>query len=263
MKKFVTIDLAILFILPVIASLLVFSFKLNYLSSILLFYGVPSLWLVLRNFKSAVRAFCFAVSISVPYSIILDTTGIVSNSWSVPHTAFRERFWNLIPYEDFLWLFFSMFMILCFYFSYTNKEAAKRDLFTKRFSVFLLLSLLVCFFFGVVDWEILKIPHAYFFWVSGLLFTPALIMLCLLKNRKSIVRASIPAAIYYFFTTILFETAGIALNHWNFPGQYILGKVAILGNLIPLEELLFVVLGGALGTIVFYHYLTEPPADAH
>jgi len=255
-KKIKKIDIYILLFLPFLAGVFVLSFNLNYFSSILLFYGLPAIWLTFRNSIGKMKLFTFSVLVSIPYVVILDTLGIINNSWVVPKSFFETRFYG-IPFEDFLWLFLCIFLILSFH-TYFLKKGEKIILLNKVFIFFLSFVYLIAIGTVLVQKfnpALILIPYPYLS-IGLLLAVPMIVAWIIMDKRIVTIKNSLSGAAYFFLVTGLFELVGLALGHWQFPGQYI-AQISLAGNLIPLEEILFVMIGGTFITIIFYRFTIE------
>ncbi len=115
------IDIFLLIFFPIISVSLSLFLKTNFLTSTLLFFGLPSLWLSIRTPKQIKKTFLFALIFSIPLGIFIDYIATVDDSWFVPLTIFPFRLFNIVPIEDLLWGFFLVYSIVIFYEHFLDK----------------------------------------------------------------------------------------------------------------------------------------------
>src|SRR3990167_7734358 len=110
------LDIILLIIFPILATVLSLAFETNYLISTILFFGLPAAWLSWRNKHAAARAFLLTAVASLPFIFAVDYLAILNGSWHIPQSVFPARFFGVVPYEDFLWGFLLIYCIIIFYY---------------------------------------------------------------------------------------------------------------------------------------------------
>lgn len=108
------VDIFLLILFPVIAVWASLFIKANFLQSILLFFGLPSLYLSLRTPFQVKKTFLFSLILSIPFGIIIDYIAVLDSSWYVPTTVFPFRLLGIVPVEDLIWGFLSSIVLLYF-----------------------------------------------------------------------------------------------------------------------------------------------------
>src|ERR1035437_3832938 len=87
--------------------------KVNYLTSILIFIIIPSIYFSSISKRSIKKSAVFSLAmIGVP--LVIDGLLIVNHSWLV-ETMFSFKILGLIPIEDILFPFFSVYLVVIFY----------------------------------------------------------------------------------------------------------------------------------------------------
>src|SRR3989344_3323013 len=136
------VDVILIILFPVLATLLTLIFKTNFLISTLLFFGVPSLYLSFRRPGIVLKSLIFTAIFSIPFSILVDYLAGMDKSWFVPSTIFSSRFLGVIPIEDFIWGFLWVFFTVMFYEYFLDRGKEKDHISQNiKYLVVLLLSL--------------------------------------------------------------------------------------------------------------------------
>jgi hypothetical protein len=253
------IDLVIAVLIPLLVFLSVFFFDLHitYLESLVLILGLPSVYLSLKNQKIVKKVFWFSLVISVPVAIILELVGFGDNAWSVPSSVLPWKLFGIIPLEDFLWMFLTVYTIIIFYEHFCNRRFQSK-VSSKIWvinSVLYLLAVLAVFVF-MTNADLLVLPYTYI-WLSIPMFLIPSILFLGFYPRFLI--PFLKVQIYFFFAHSLFELIGIKLGHWTFPGMHYLGWISVWSLRFPVEELAFVMLLGAFATLSYYEFFTNNP----
>jgi hypothetical protein len=92
---------------------------LNYLSLILLSFGIPSA-VLLRELSERKHFLYFTTVFSVALSPFIDYIAHASDLWWIKTTL--PRIWHYVPVESFLWGFFMTFYAVGFYERYFRKN---------------------------------------------------------------------------------------------------------------------------------------------
>src|SRR3989338_2770820 len=199
-------DIAILIFLPLVIFLAIFlvELKINYFVSLLLFFGIPSLYLSLNNDEKIQKVGLFSILVSIPIAIIFELVAFGDKGWFVPESIAPYRIFSLIPLEDFIWMFLVTYTILIFYESFCNTKFQKsidNKIKLMIYTLYPLTFLLVALFFIPIILFLLRYPR---------LFRPFL-----------------KTSVFFFYIQLLFEIVGLKLNHWTFTGDHFIGWVPI------------------------------------
>ena len=254
MKKRERIDLTLILIWPIIASLISISLKVNLIISVLIFYFIPSLLLSLRIKKEIKKAALFSF-LSIPVYIALETLGTISNIWTI-NTIFQFKIFGS-TIEGILWDFFAFYFAIMFYEYFLDKHITKK-LYNPhlKYLLILVLSLFSVFLFTYLGFPyLLNINYAYL--IIGIIFIFVPILLEIFTYNKLIKKFLFVSA-YFFYFNFIYEITALKLSWWSFPvnGQFI-GWISILGINFPFEELFFFILLGIAAALSFFEFFDD------
>ena len=254
-KKNEIFDIFLLILFPVLSVIISLLFKTSYLISILLFYGLPALWLSMRHSKKIKKVVIFSFLTTVPMGLMMDYIGTLNQSWFVPNSLLSFRFFNLIPFEDFVWFFVITYAIVIFYESFFNKDNRVRNKNVVKFVLVVFFILLIFFIILFFKSNLFIFSNAYL-WLAIFFFVVPTIFFVFLVDRK-IMRKFLITAFYFFMITIIFEAVALNLEQWIFPGEYMFPTFNLAGCRFPFEELFFVAIGGPFFALFFYEFLVD------
>jgi len=240
-------DILILFLFLALAACFVLYFSVELVVSVLLFFGLPALWLSIQMPQRIAKSALFTLLFTLPFLFIIDHIATLDGAWHVP-TQFSFRLFGTIPLEDlFIGLGVSYLLSLFYeYFFTTQGKVLGKKM--KYFTGGVCFAL--CLFFSLLFFApaFLQISYAYIF--LGIIFLVIPIVIFSLYSPK--IFLSFLSAIPYFFIFFLaFEIVGLKLGHWSFPGTHFLGWVQFGTLQFPFEELLFWII---LSPIAFFSY---------
>ncbi len=230
-------DIGLMIFFPIFAVVVSLMIKANFLTSTLLFFGLPSLWLSYRRKDRVIKTFLFSILFSVPLTIIVDYIATIDKSWYVPTTVFGFRLFNVIPIEDFIWGFFLFYLTIIFYQHFLDRGQNKIINSRMKYLVaFLGIGLFLFFMLFLFKPGALRIKYAYL-WI-GLLIVLIPCILFLWKYPKLLPRY-LKATSYFFVLAFMFELTGLQLGQWTFPGTNFIGWVEMAHHRFPIEEFFF------------------------
>lgn len=228
---------------------------MSYLQSLVLIFLVPILYLSCRSFSKIRKVAIFSLAVSIPVAITFELIAFGDNAWYVPQSTFAFRLFGVIPIEDLLWQFMTVYLIIIFYEHFCNKEflpSISPKIHIMNYVLYSIALVVVAIF--TICASIIKIPYA-FLWL-GILFFPIQIVLFLWKYPQ-FSRSFLRVQLYFLYTHMIFELIGVKFSHWVFGGSHYIGWVSVLGQRFPLEELIFVMLLGALAACTYYEFFTN------
>lgn len=251
-------DVAQLVFFPLAATALSLVFKLNFLFTTILFFGVPSLYLSFRNPKLIKKTLIFAAALTGPMVFILDYPAYLDKSWFVPNSLFRFLN-NGIPIEDVVWAFLWVYFAVIFweYFLDTGKI---RDKFSKNlpYLLILLVALITAFFLAYfLKHDLLYEP--YFYLKLGFVFI-VIPLVGVLTGFPRLIRKISLIAVYFFMVSFLAEAVGLLQNHWYFGGEHYLGMMNFFGHALPFDEMIFWWTLGVPGVVAWYEFFADDKA---
>lgn len=256
MKAQRKILLIYIFLNPLLTFVLSQIFKLNFLSTLVFYYVLPSLFLItLTDKKTVIKAALFSFVSGVLIGLALDYIFTYSGSWWVNDTVFNFRFLNIVPIEDILWGFLNIFLVVMFYEVFLEMDARQNRNPKQHYMWALALITLTLFSLAyILNPQLLNIPHFYIYGGVTLLIIPSLIFFIRFKRP---VKKIFLTALYFFYLSLLFELGAVNLGHWGFYADNYL-MVLTIGNIrVPFEELFFYVTILASSMLVYYEYFFD------
>lgn len=256
MNKKEKFDLIIFLLWPVFSAIFSFVFELNNIASIVLFLGIPCLYLTIRAKSHVIKAL-LALPITIVSMIVIDYIAQRSGSWVMfSDSIFPFKFFGLVTLEVVLWAILSVYFILLFYEYFIHHEIVKRNWNPRMkylilFAIFLMSTFL---FFFIADPSSLRIPYFYLIWGIILLLIPFLLQLF---SYTKVTQKIFLAGAYFFYFNFIYEVTALKLNWWIFPGPEFIGQVRLFDIMFPIEELFFWIVLFAMAMLSYYEYFEE------
>ncbi len=253
MNKNKSLDLAIVIGFLIIAPTLSIIFKTNLLISILLFYGLPSIWLSFREPKNIKRVALFSLVTTILF-FILDYVAVKDGAWWVS-TIFNFRFFDILPIEDSIWFFLGVYTVVLFYKHFSDHRPHKPEHTHFKYLLAVVGLLVLIFITNLVIFpQLLIISYAYF-WI-GLIFG-VLPVVTVLLAYPALRYKFLKTQIYIFCLHLSFELVALRLGQWSFPGDNFIGWVQILNTKFPLEEFIIWISMTAVITLAYYEFYID------
>lgn len=250
------IDAVILAFLLIFAFIITFVFKTNFLVSTILFFVFPSIYLSARDRGVIRKSAIYSLLFTVPLTTFLDYMAVLDRSWFVPETIFNSRLFGVVPYEDFIWAFFFVYLIIVFY-EYFLDYGKKKDRLPKSVLPMVLIFniLLVVFFI------ILKINpdllHVEYFYLKGGIIVALFPLMLVFAFFPLLLKKCFVTTIYFSPLFLSFELAGLYAGQWEFNEGKFIGMVGISKLLFPVEELVFWIILGSVWILSYYEYFAD------
>jgi len=250
------VDILLLIVFPVLASLITVVYKVNFLSFIILYFGIPLLYLALRNPGIVVKSFMFAFYFSIPLSLFVDTLAVLDQSWIIKETIFPFKFFGLATVEVYIYGLLWGFLAVLFYEHFFDRgrwkdRLSKNIKYLLYFFAFLVITVTVLFF---VDTNLLKIPYFYL-WVSLIFIIPPLIFF--LYFYPKFLHLYILSAVYFFFILFISELTALETKQWIFPSNNFIGFAEVFKYRFPLEELFFWMIFATPSFLAYYEFFAD------
>ncbi len=256
MKKRRDFDLALIFLWPVIATIVSFILKPSAFISVVLFLAIPSIYLSIKGREYWKKAAIFSIGASIPIMIVIDYIAHLTGMWIVPKTIFPFKLFNFVTIEVILWAFFTSYLVVMFYEYFLDKHAVKK-LWTNKTKYLFITGLLIFSLFVVLYFffpNMLNIPYWYL--IFGIVLTLIPFLLQLFRFPKTTSKFLLPF-VYFFFLHFLWEVTAVKLGWWDFPGTMFIGWVNMFGIRFPFEEVLFWFILLALSILSFYEFFDD------
>jgi len=249
------LDLIMMIVLPLFATIYTISFKPSFLLAAILFLVLPALWLSLRRTELIIKSGIFGLVFALPLSFVVDYLAVRDGSWYIPHSLFPRLLGNVVVVEDILWMFFFVYFVVVFY-EYFFDSLGKEHM-TPRLKNLLYITLSVTFLFFIVyanSPELLEIPYAYL--VMGITLCLIPLILIFIKLPR-LIHKFLGVTAYFFLFCLLYEVAGLKAGLWIFPGQNFIGSISLFGVNFPIEEAIFWMLLTAGTILAVYEYFDD------
>lgn len=237
-----------------VIGVLTFLFKFSYIPGVLLFFGVPSLYLTLRKKEIFKKTFISSLLASITICLIIDYIAIASKAWFEVSTL-NYFIFKIVPVDMFVWGFLLFYFSISFYEYFLDKDKNKK-IFSKntKFLVSLLLGLSIIF--GIIyltNKDLFVIKYFYsFFILIGLILPISLVLLkCPQLMKKSII-----LAIFFLFFGIIYELSALYAGQWAFAGNY-LGRINLFDLSFPIEELFYFILAPPALILVYEFFMDD------
>lgn len=250
-------DLLLLSSLIVLSRVLSLLFNASFFFSTMLFFGLPALYLSLKNKdrKAIKKGFIFASLAIIPLTAI-DIIGVINESWFVPASIFPFRLFGIVPLEDILWGFLLVYSTILFYEYFLDK--GKNLFFVIKTAWTVILFFITLLFLSVVflylNPQVLNIQHFYLY--SGVIFI-LIPTLAFLIFYPKLIPKFLKTGAYFFFLGVIFELTGLRLNQWQFPSSEFIGWVSIARHRFPVEELVFWLILFSSAMLSYYEFLFD------
>lgn len=245
-KKKVLFVLVSINLLAILITLLL---KTNFLTSTILFLGIPSFYLLTKTRKYIIKILIASISFGVFFSFVFDFINELNGAWDWNGGLLFGSILGVVQIDVMVWFFLWILHVLLFYEYFVDKNHlnalySKIGLPILILSIFSVVGLLAIYFYLP---SVLYFGYAYLK-VCLLILIPLLIIL--VKKPKLILHI-IPSSIYFIFVYLSHELTALHLNQWRFPGDYI-GWINLGGVVFPVEELIFWIILSSLVVSTYY-----------
>lgn len=252
--QYIILDHLVLLAIVVSVSLLLLTVPISPLLGSVLYFSLPSTYLIFRNPRVFKQALLPSLIFGFLFAISFEYLNEVGNSWIFPLETsfiFPAFFFGVVPLDVIIWYVLWVFLIVCYY-EYLIDRADEITYVRRRIYKLLGVAFSVI---GVITFAeyILNtsifIPYAYT--VTGL---ASLIPLYLLYKRKPQVMGRLIRTVPFlalFFA--IMEAVALSVGYWEFAGGSVFAFV-IKGHLIPIEEILLWIIASPV-VISAYHEL--------
>jgi len=239
MKKAKRVDFLMLILLSLLAVPAVLFFHVRFLTSTILFLGVPCIYLLLRKTQNLKVVFSGVFLIGIILGFGFDFIETFNKAWLIPQEQLiiPYRILGSAPFDELICLILWSLLMLLVYEHFLERKRVEsininHFMVTGVIPALAALLFVICAFFFAPN----LITFHYAYLIFGLLACLPIIY-CLLRKPKLIWRI-ITVAPYFIFLFLTFEITALYLNQWMFIGQYI-GYVNLFSFRFPIEELTF------------------------
>lgn len=248
------IEIGAMLLFPVLASTISFLFNLNGLASIILFYGVPALYLSLAYRGYVRKAAIFSVVGGIPFMTVISYIVHLKNVWYVD-----SMFPPLLGYiiiEDLVWAVFWIYFTILFYEAFIHHRVEHKLWHPHmRYFIIIVFALLGIFAFLLSTYSsLLAIPYFYLYMGLTVMLLPVIFEFA---YHKRVFMTFIGTGVYFFYFHLIYEVTGLKLGWWSFPSTEFIGIVNVLGVVFPLEELFFWIMLGGISVLSYFEIFDD------
>lgn len=240
MNKNKTTEKILIIIYFIFVSFISSTFHLSYLLSTLLFFIPPSIYVTIKRPKLFKSITLYALSIGIPFSIIIDTIAVYNNAWWET-SVFQYRIFDFMPLDTVLWAILYLYTIIALYEYFFGVHESINV--TKKFWKFAL-GLFVSLVFFVITFSLNRdwftIPYFYTVFVG--IFYVLTSFIGLIRHQKQFIRL-LKQCIFFSVLLLIGELGALASAQWGFSGSEYLGMVNIGSLAFPFEEMIWILIG--------------------
>ena len=231
-------------------------FQVRFMTSTILFFVVPSIYLFIRKSKNPKRIFS-TVLIGTIASFILDFLAEFNGAWAwAPYgqLIFKNKILGYVTPDVMIWFIFWIFLTVVFYEHFFEHEKSDKISYRFKYSVASIIGILALLIFLYLYYpSFLYFRYAYL--LIGIFFGAAPLISVLWRNPKLIIKF-MKASVFLVFLFLSFEITALKLNQWRFPGEYI-GQISLLGVSFPFEEFFFWILMSTAISLSYYELFVD------
>lgn len=249
------LDLVVVVLSPVIASIITIVFKPNLFVSTFLFFGLPALYLSIRKPWLVKKGLIFSVVATIPLIFIVGYLVNINDVWYVP-SILNFRLPGYVSIEDFVWVLLWFYYAVIFY-EYFIDLGKKKDPISKniKYMATIMTSLLVLFLLiQTINSNLLYFKHSYLKLGIILMLIP---LITFLAYFPKLLAKYIRIAVYFFSLSILFEISALYANQWWFYEESAVGTIELFGQRFPFEEFFFWFVIGVPAALAYYEFFAD------
>lgn len=232
-----SVDWLILILIPVVTTLIAKTIDVSLLLEVLLFFGLPPLYLFIRNPSIVKRTLVFSLIPWWPLTIIWEYLAYVDQAWFVPGDI--RFFRGSLPLEDIPWGILFLVYGVAVWLHFFREERSETPLFPPKYTFLIALLYIPLIIFMLLYYfkpEILYVPY-FFAWMGLLCGVLPITLYLIQKPSIAFVKKLLGMSAYFFVAFSLMDYTAITNNQWYFPGEHFLGIIDFFGHSLPLEEI--------------------------
>lgn len=255
MKKGLVLDVFVITITTLLGIFITLFFRVEPIISLLIFYGLPSAYLLLMKRFNYKKIFLTALIGSLLFTI-LNTIILESNGWIVPENmlVIKLNLFGILQMGYFVWIFLLITFVILFYEYFFDRDIKhKISPNFKWFELLLLLTtvmvIIIYFFTNLAS----KIPYVHL--VSALIYFFPPIIYILLK-KPGLIKKFVFVLIPFFFINLAWELVALKTGQWAYLGDYI-GHVILFEISMPFEEFMAFVVFASSTVLAYYEIFAD------
>jgi hypothetical protein len=248
------VDLLVITALVILAIPLTVYGKVNFLTSTLLFFGLPSTYLIWRrprNFKKATLA---GVILGLVLGFSFDFVAEFNHAWGwSAQFALPINMFGVVSLDVMVWYFLWVFLVVAYYEYFIEHDRSTK---ISPHAKWVLLGGLVLAISIVAVWHIapslLLLHDAY----AKLGIVTFIICAALLFKNPHLLQKVLGVVPFFAFMYLAYEITALSMHLWTFPGAYI-GSVTVGAVSFPIEELIVWIFASSAIVATYYEFCID------
>ena len=229
---------------------------LDFFVSILLFLGLPALYISFRSPKYILKSLLFSLLASLPLMVIIEYIGGPSKAWAFSPSLFGYHIFGKVSIEVLLWAFLNIYTVVIFY-EHIFEHHKKVYIWNKKMLtlIYYLLAWIVLFILSlIITSGTIAVP--YFYLIFGFVIFIFPVVIAWFRYPKILPKMAY-SLIYFSYLSILYELTALTYGWWYFPGNQFIGHISLFRLTFPIEEFLFWIILFAPAVISAFEYLDD------
>ncbi len=228
--------------------------QVNFLTSTLLFFGIPSAYLIWRRPRNFKKALVASVVLGLVLGFSFDFIAELNKAWGwTVNFALPVQFFGTVSLDILVWYFFWVFLVVAYYEYFIEHDHSTKI--SPRAKWTFLIGLLIAAAV-VLIWKfapgLLVLDHAY---AKLGVITLIICALLFLKNPHLIPKI-LHVLPFFIFMYLSYEITALHLGLWTFPGAYF-GTVQVENITFPIEELLIWIIASSSVVATYYEFCID------
>jgi len=252
------IDLILVFVILGITAGISVGFNLRPLLTAILYLGLPTIYLVIREKKNWPKIFWGIVFLGIIVGFVFDFVVTFNRGWivTVTHLVFPWKILNILPLDELIgWALMTLFIIV-FYEHFLDDERNTRISKNLKWALIpftsALMFLLIIYF---INPTFLYVSYTYL--LGGIVAIIFPLALSLYKTR--FLAKFLKLGAFFFIAFFVLELVCLKNGDWTFPAEYI-SVVKFFGFTFPFEELFFWMMFYAATVVSYYEFFIDDAA---
>lgn len=243
-------DLLVIITLVLVSIPIAIFGKVNFLTSTLLFFGLPSAYLIWRRPQNLKKATLAGVILGLVLGFSFDFVAEFNHAWGWGADFFLPVQLGVVSLDVLVWFFLWVFLVVAYYEYFVERDRSTK---ISPNAKWVLLVGVVIDLIVVLEWKfapsLLVLGHAY----AELGTITVIVCVLLLLKNPGLVHKVLRVLPFFIFMYFAYEMTALYLNLWTFPGAY-LGSVLVGSLRFPLEELVFWIIASSTIVATYYEF---------
>lgn len=228
--------------------------EVNFLTSTLLFFGLPSAYLIWRRPQNIKKATLGGIILGLGLGFPFDFVAEYNNAWGWGADFFLPaHFFGVVSLDVLVWFFLWVFLVVAYYEHFIEHDRTKRISPKAKWVAVagLVISVLV-----ILLWKVAPLALTFDYAYATLGIMTFLICAFLLTKNTRLIEKILKVLPFFVFMYLAYEVTALHMNLWTFPGAY-LGSVKIGSIEFPLEELVVWIIASSAIVATYYEFCID------